>query len=84
MANLPKLNPKHFLGQKVLTAMGEMLQNGIMTRIVSEDGRALPLTEDYVPNRWDLEVERGFVTGIRIPDSPRSEIEDEDDSNESA
>ena len=67
MANTPKLDPKSLLGRSVIQASGELLTYGIHSRVVMEDGNALPLTEEYIPNRWDLEVEHGQVVGIRIP-----------------
>ena len=62
-----KINPQSLLGKNVLQATGELLIHGVQARVVEEDGKSLPLTEDYVANRWDLEVKSGVIVGIRIP-----------------
>jgi hypothetical protein len=67
MANEVKLDPTTLLGKSEINAVSEALQHGIQTRIISRDGVSQPLTEDYAPNRWDLEVERGVVVGVRRP-----------------
>ena len=61
------LNPQTLLGKTEIQAASDALINGVQVRIVQRDGASLPITEDYSPNRWDLEVESGVVVGVRLP-----------------
>ena len=67
MANV---NPQSLLGKSEMQVAGDALLLGINFRIVSRDGVALPIVEDYVPTRWDLSVERGIIVGVSIPQHP--------------
>ena len=63
-----KLDPKTLLGKTDVMATSEALMYGIQTRIVMRDGKSIAtLDEDYAPKRWDIEVERGVVVGVRVP-----------------
>lgn len=64
-----KLDPNFLLRKSEIIAVSEAMQHGIQARVISRDGVALPnqMTEEFVPNRWDLVVENGFVVGVHVP-----------------
>lgn len=52
------------IGLTTSEAMALADQNGLMIRIVEEDGQMLPATRDYRPNRINVIITDGSVSGI--------------------
>ena len=53
------------IGQPVDAVTAAAGQHGASSvRVVSRDGESLPATRDHRPNRWNLHIRNGVVTGL--------------------
>lgn len=49
-----------------MQAQEQATANGVLLRVVEEDGRDLPRTEDYRPGRLNVEIRNGIIVDIDI------------------
>lgn len=50
----------------LMQAQEKATANGVLLRVVEEDGRDLPRTEDYRPGRLNVEIRNGIIVDIDI------------------
>ena len=66
--NDPKVEPTEqesaIIGLSLADAQSWAEQNGRLVRVLKKDGKLVPATKDYVPERINVVVDRGIVTAI--------------------
>lgn len=65
---MDKFSTKQLLGLEREEAFDLIEKNDMIWEIISEDGNTVAMTDNIVPSRVRLWIQRGIVTGARSDD----------------
>jgi hypothetical protein len=55
---------EYIIGWDIADAVNNLESYGYTVRVVREDGKWYAITDDFIPERIDVEVENGIVTKV--------------------